>query len=88
MLVMQRVTERAAHDKFRRLGLVAASRAEDRFVGGHEGVRLRRRRGAYVIKVTVDADLVSMIENVKRERRTTVDIRVAMNEDAARMVAF
>ena len=85
--MMQRVTKRTAHDELRRLGLLAASRAEDWFIGGYEGVRLRRRRGAYVIKLTVDADLVSMIENVKRERRTTVDIRVATNEDSARTAA-
>ena len=82
--MMQRVTEGTAQDELRRHGLIAASRAQNSLVGRFEGVRLRRRRGAYVIKFTVDANLVSMIENVKRERRTTVDIRVATNENTAR----
>jgi hypothetical protein len=84
VVMMQRVTEGTAQDELPRHGLIAASRAQDWFVGRFEGVRLRRRRSAYVIKFTVDADLVSMIENVKRERRTTVDIRVATNENTAR----
>ena len=82
--MMQRVTEGTLQDELRRHGLIAASRAQNSLVGRFEGVRLRRRRGAYVIKFTVDANLVSMIENVKRERRTTVDIRVATNENTAR----